>query len=185
MLASDSFCVSRNSDPHMEYEWIENRLGPRGNNEGKPTRADLARYMKIGPDKITRIFNGEREVSPDEIIKIARFFNISIEEAMTGNSSKSSDNKNEFEREATQDESDMAFTFMFKMLFKLLIQHQLVASEGLAFNFSEAFDHYQGNNLPHAAHIMQKFREFVTSEPRGLEKEAVHKLLGLVPLGSA
>lgn len=82
-------------------------------------------------------------------------------------------------------ESDIAMAFMFKMVFSLLMKHGMVSARGLDINFTEARDHYQKHKLAHAAILIESLQKFVKAEPPGLEKEAIHRLLELVPLGSA
>lgn len=53
----------------IDRQWIEKRLtGRRGE------RAELARFIGVKPDIVTKILSGERRVQPEEIPKVVAFF---------------------------------------------------------------------------------------------------------------
>lgn len=64
------------------YTWLSKKLAGRG------AQAELARYLGIDSPKLWRSLNGERKFKPDEVLKIAQYFNITTEEVMTGKPSK-------------------------------------------------------------------------------------------------
>lgn len=84
MLENDTTCEIRNNAPIMAYEWLQTRFGKRGNKEGKPTQAELARHLDIPQNYLTKLFSGERGMQIEEIIPIANFFDITAEEVLTG-----------------------------------------------------------------------------------------------------
>lgn len=53
----------------IDRDWIEKRLtGRRGE------RAELARFMNVKPDIVTKILSGERRVQPEEMPRVLEFF---------------------------------------------------------------------------------------------------------------
>lgn len=59
----------------IDAKWFRKKLKER-----KTNQSALAKYLKLDRSAVTRIFKGERKLSPDEIKLMAKFLNVSIEE---------------------------------------------------------------------------------------------------------
>lgn len=173
--ATDKACVFRNTSRMSGYPWIVEWLKER-----KVSRAKFGRALGLDGPKTTRSIKGDREFTNKELADAANFFQCSIEQIITGNRISNKSITPDIQRE-----SDIALMYVLKMIFHLLMKHQVVSSEGLDFNFSEALDHYHKKGWTHAAQLIAGFRTFVTEEPHQLEKVAIQRLLELAPLGSA
>lgn len=83
ILARDAHCVLRNNAirmrKYMVYTWIINALAERDIKQ-----ANLARYMDIDPPKLSRSLNGERELKPEETVKISKFLHMPVDWILTG-----------------------------------------------------------------------------------------------------
>lgn len=80
-----------------------------------------------------------------------------------------------------QRESELAIIYVLKVILQIMMQHQMVSTKGLDFNFSEALNFYNGRKLGKAAEVIEKFRVFVADEPRVLEQAINRILLELEP----
>lgn len=152
-----------NMSKYTKYIWISSRLQERG------AQIALGKYLGLDSGKMSRTLNGERKMLPKEAVMIAKYFDISLDEVLTGKPTLAPNiNK--------QHESELALIYVLKVILQIMMQHQMVSTKGLDFNFSEALNFYEGRKLIRAAEIMEKFRVFVADEPRVLE-QAINRIL--------
>lgn len=59
----------------MQYNWIKTHLQHIGKKQ-----VELARYLNLQPDKLTKIIHGTRNPTPAELHLIASFFHLTIAE---------------------------------------------------------------------------------------------------------
>lgn len=169
-IGKDSHCVFRNSPLRMAkytvYEWLLKRLSGRGD------QAALGKYLGLDSAKVSRTLNGDRKMLPKESVMIANYFGISINEVLTGKAPE----PQTIDIEEAMRESELAVVYILKVILQIMMQHQMVSTKGLDFNFSEALSFYHNRKLTKAAEIMEKFRVFVSEEPRVLE-QAINRIL--------
>lgn len=79
IMAKDFGLPTRNNARLMPYEWIQKIIG---NERG--AKAKLARAIDMEQDKLSKVFSGEREFTPKELLRVAKFLEISVEEVITG-----------------------------------------------------------------------------------------------------
>lgn len=84
-MAKDAYCDLRNTAKRMKkytiYYWIVDILAERDIKQ-----AEMARSMDLDGPKLSRLLGGEREMRPDEAIKISRFLNMPVDWVLTGES---------------------------------------------------------------------------------------------------
>lgn len=139
---------------------------------------------QTGHDMIQKLEMGNRELTHTWMLRLQKVYHCDINEFFEMKKTKKALETNKLQSDI-QRESDVALMYVLKMIFHLLIKHQVVSPEGLDFNFTEALNHYHKKGWIHAAHLIEGFRTFVTEEPHQLEKVAIQRLLELAPLGSA
>lgn len=132
------------------------------------TREALAKKANTIPGQIYKLETGERKLTHAWMVRLAKPLNCNPSDFITNTFSP---NENE-----TQRESELAIIYVLKVILQIMMQHQMVSTKGLDFNFSEALTFYHGRKLGKAAQIMEKLRVFVADEPRVLE-QAINRIL--------
>jgi len=79
IIATDKFCDFRNNRKIMEFEWIKERV-----DKERGLQARLAEFIGISSDKLNKTLTGVRKFKPPELLKVAEYFRLSINEVMTG-----------------------------------------------------------------------------------------------------
>lgn len=150
----------------MAYEHLKKLLEKNGKSQ-----EDLAKLIGRTPAVVTNLFKGRRSLQTEEVEKIARHFDVSTDYVMYGKDVELIRHTDEVQRE-----SELAIIYVLKVILQIMMQHQMVSTKGLDFNFSEALTFYHGRKLGKAAQIMEKLRVFVAEEPRVLE-QAINRIL--------
>lgn len=164
-MATDMDCVLRNTTPYMakkisdtkvkftRYEWLLKRI-----EETCISQAELARYIggDIDPPKLNRSLLGNRQLKRREALKIAEYFQISLNEVLTGQQVDLSD--------AETGLLDAIETILY-VLFKKDVLKPSDVSELLGIRARD----FRLNLLPGAGAVLDRIQHSVHSTPSSQE----------------
>jgi len=82
-------------------------------------------------------------------------------------------------------QTDVAILYTLKTIIHFLVKEKMIDKKDLEKAFSNAVDLYQAHHLPEAVKIMSGLHTAVSGGANPTSTEALHKLLDIIPLGSA
>lgn len=175
IIAKDFICEVRNNAFAMKYDWIQKLLG---NQYG--AKAKLARHIGIGQDKLSKVFSGERDFTPQEILKVAKYFSIPLEEAINGISSKSiviKENGDDNSNPNNFTQTEIGLMSAIRAVIVILSNYDVLRQNDLKNVFSYQQKDFRMRAQPGAAAVMDQLIGFLNDSGPVETPQQAHKPL--------